>query len=69
MNEEQQKAFQEDLKELVELHFGDFGVMREHLFVGLVQDSSDVCHLVAINGGEGKAITLKTMLNEISEKI
>jgi len=69
MNEEQQKQFQEDLKELVELHFGDFGVMKEQLFVGLVQDSSNVCHLVAINNGEGNATILKSMLNEISEKI
>lgn len=69
MTDEQQKAFQEDLKELVELHFGDFGVMKEQLFVGLVQDSSHVLHLVAVNSGEGNAITLKTMLNEISEKI
>ena len=36
MSEEQQKQFQEDLKELVELHFGDFGVMKEQLFVGPV---------------------------------
>ena len=69
MNEEQQKAFQEDLKELVELHFSDFGVMKEQLFVGLVQDPSGVCHLVAVNNGEKNAITLKAMLNEISEKI
>lgn len=69
MSEEQQKEFQKDLKELVELHFSGFGVMKEQLFVGLVQDSSGICHLVAVNNGEKNAITLKSMLNEISEKI